>query len=38
MSIDFMTFFLMVASFFAGSIIGVLFVCLCVVAKRSDRE
>ena len=37
MNIDIFTFFLMVASFFAGSIIGVLLVCLCVVAKRGDR-
>lgn len=38
MSIDFMTFFLMVASFFAGTIVGVFITCLCVVAKRGDRE
>lgn len=38
MSIDFMTFFLMVASFFAGAMVGFLFVALCVVAKRGDRD
>ena len=38
MSIDFMTFFLMIASFCAGAMVGFLFVALCVVAKRGDRD
>lgn len=38
MNIDIVTFFLMCASFFAGAIVGFLFVALCVVAKRGDRD
>ena len=38
MNIDFFTFILMVASFCAGVMAGFLFVALCVVAKRGDRE
>lgn len=38
MNIDIVTFFLMVASFVAGAIVGFLFVALCVVAKRGDRD
>ena len=38
MGIDFVTFFLMCACFMAGAIIGFLFVALCVVAKRGDRD
>ena len=38
MNIDIFTFFLMVASLFVGTIVGVFITCLCVVAKRGDRE
>lgn len=38
MSIDFWTFFLMVASFCAGAIVGFLFVALCVIAKRGGQD
>ena len=38
MNIDFMTFFLMVASFGAGAMVGFLFVALCVVAKRGNKD
>ena len=38
MNIDIVTFFFMVASFVVGAIVGFLFVALCVVAKRGDRD
>ena len=38
MNIDLFTFILMVACFCAGAMVGFLFVALCVVAKRGDRE
>ena len=34
-----MTFWVLIAlSFIAGAMMGVLMMCLCVVAKRGDRE
>ena len=38
MNIEFMTYFLMAASFGAGAMVGFLFVALCVVAKRGNRD
>ena len=35
---DIVTFFLMVASLIAGTFIGMFVVCLCIMAKRGDRD